>query len=324
MKFEGTAYCDEIRTVDTHPATAKKMGQTRRVPLRADWETVKESIMLEALLAKFKQHASLRSILVESWPRLLVEHTAQDAYWGDAGDGSGQNRLGVCLMRVRHMLRQTAAPVAAAVTGASPADGVDLTARSSTTTADTEAPHTAAVSHMRPRKRKAHRKRAVYSDADGTPLFDKATSQTVRVAGTLMNISARALTPSARLVVHQFQHTKKRNGVDSDAWDDLSEDEEDYEEESEEHRQDVGNHDTSPNPGDSSNARLSGEMILNSLRQIEQLFAEIKGGASQDELLSELQEENASLRLQLQLLIERDALTEAQLEAACAILSRSF
>ena len=35
----------------------------------------------------------------------LVEHTTNDAYWGDGGDGSGTNMLGRILMEVRERLR---------------------------------------------------------------------------------------------------------------------------------------------------------------------------------------------------------------------------
>jgi N-glycosidase YbiA len=37
----------------------------------------------------------------------IVEHTANDAYRGDGDDGSGKNRLGEILMRVRELLRQS-------------------------------------------------------------------------------------------------------------------------------------------------------------------------------------------------------------------------
>jgi N-glycosidase YbiA len=30
-----------------------------------------------------------------------VEHTRNDAYWGDGGDGTGKNRLGQLLMELR-------------------------------------------------------------------------------------------------------------------------------------------------------------------------------------------------------------------------------
>ena len=37
----------------------------------------------------------------ETGTRELVEHTANDSYWGDGGDGTGQNKLGKLLMQVR-------------------------------------------------------------------------------------------------------------------------------------------------------------------------------------------------------------------------------
>ena len=35
----------------------------------------------------------------------LVEHTENDAFWGDGGDGGGRNELGRVLMAVRERLR---------------------------------------------------------------------------------------------------------------------------------------------------------------------------------------------------------------------------
>jgi ribA/ribD-fused uncharacterized protein len=81
------------------------MGRSRKRPLRRDWESVKEQVMLEALRAKFTQHDDLKAILLGTGDAVLVEHTAKDSYWGDGGDGSGKNRLGQLLMRVRDELR---------------------------------------------------------------------------------------------------------------------------------------------------------------------------------------------------------------------------
>ena len=81
------------------------MGRDRKLPLRRDWESVKEKVMLDALRAKFTQNADLKAILLGTGDAVLVEHTARDAYWGDGGDGSGKNRLGRLLMRLRDELR---------------------------------------------------------------------------------------------------------------------------------------------------------------------------------------------------------------------------
>lgn len=103
QKFAGTEHEEAIRRVAS-PTIAARMGRSRARPLRPDWETVKEAIMLEALRAKFSQNPHLGERLRATGDALLVEHRARDAYWGDGGDGHGGNRLGVLLMRVREEL----------------------------------------------------------------------------------------------------------------------------------------------------------------------------------------------------------------------------
>ena len=58
----------------------------------------------KALRAKFEQHAELRALLLATAPAKLVEHTENDAYWGDGGNGKGKNRLGYLLMELREQL----------------------------------------------------------------------------------------------------------------------------------------------------------------------------------------------------------------------------
>ena len=83
---------------------AAKMGRERSRPLRADWEAVKEETMRTALVAKFTQHAELTKLLLDTGSAELIEHTRNDAYWGDGGDGTGLNRLGQMLMDLRREL----------------------------------------------------------------------------------------------------------------------------------------------------------------------------------------------------------------------------
>ena len=82
-----------------------RLPRQRKRPLRRDWEGVKEQVMLDALRAKFTQHDELKAVLLGTGDAMLVEHTERDSYWGDGGDGSGKNRLGRLLMRVREELR---------------------------------------------------------------------------------------------------------------------------------------------------------------------------------------------------------------------------
>jgi ribA/ribD-fused uncharacterized protein len=57
------------------------MGRNRSLPLRKDWESVKEDIMYLVLHAKFTQHKKLREILLSTGEAKLVEHTKNDRYW---------------------------------------------------------------------------------------------------------------------------------------------------------------------------------------------------------------------------------------------------
>lgn len=104
QKFAGEPDEEEIRKANK-PMLAASMGRSRKRPLRRDWDSVKERVMLEALRAKFTQHEELKATLLNTSDAVLVEHTANDNYWGDGGDGSGKNRLGVLLMQLRAELR---------------------------------------------------------------------------------------------------------------------------------------------------------------------------------------------------------------------------
>ena len=105
QKFAGTEFEEEIRLVKS-PMIAARMGRDRKKPLRADWERVKDEVMRRAVLAKFTQHAELRETLLATGDAVLVEHTRNDSYWGDGGDGRGRNVLGRILESVREELRR--------------------------------------------------------------------------------------------------------------------------------------------------------------------------------------------------------------------------
>ena len=106
QKFFGTPYVEMIRNLPT-PREAFQMARDPTVSRwrRKDWKDVKDDYMLEALRCKFILHRDLGKKLVETHDKQLVEHTANDAYWGDGGDGSGQNKLGKLLMQVRSELQ---------------------------------------------------------------------------------------------------------------------------------------------------------------------------------------------------------------------------
>ena len=80
---------------------AAKMGRDKKNPRREDWEEIKDEVMYKALEAKFTQHEDLKAKLLETKGYMLVEHTVNDVYWADGGDGSGKNMLGQLLVRLR-------------------------------------------------------------------------------------------------------------------------------------------------------------------------------------------------------------------------------
>ncbi|MCM2370700.1 NADAR family protein [Aporhodopirellula aestuarii] len=105
MKFKSKADQDEIRKANS-PMLAAKMGRDRKRTLRKDWESAKVNVMREALTAKFTQHEDLRKLLLGTGDAKIIEHTTNDDYWGDGGDGRGKNMLGRLLVELRDRLRE--------------------------------------------------------------------------------------------------------------------------------------------------------------------------------------------------------------------------
>ena len=104
QKFARTPHAEEIRRAKS-PAIAARMGRSRKRPLRADWEQVKDDVMRRAVLRKFETHAALRTTLLGTGDEEIVENAPGDTYWGCGADGSGKNMLGKILMETREILR---------------------------------------------------------------------------------------------------------------------------------------------------------------------------------------------------------------------------
>ena len=100
QKFIGTVHLDKVHQAST-PGKAAKIGRDRNLPLREDWEEVKEDVMMKALEAKFRAHDDLYDTLVQTRHKEIIEDAPNDYYWGIGKDRSGKNRLGVLLMNLR-------------------------------------------------------------------------------------------------------------------------------------------------------------------------------------------------------------------------------
>lgn len=103
QKFCGTKYEEIIRLLDS-PMKAAEMGRNCKLPLRRDWEQIKDDIMRKAVFAKFEQNKDIREILKSTGKEFIVEKTIDDYYWGCGKNGTGKNMLGIILMEVRDSL----------------------------------------------------------------------------------------------------------------------------------------------------------------------------------------------------------------------------
>ncbi len=65
----------------------------------------KVDVMMNALRAKFGQNPNLKEMLMATGDAFIVERlpdaTRRDKFWSDGFDGTGENMLGICLMRLR-------------------------------------------------------------------------------------------------------------------------------------------------------------------------------------------------------------------------------
>jgi ribA/ribD-fused uncharacterized protein len=105
QKFAGTPYTEKVRLAAS-PKEAAEIGRDRRLPLRPDWDRVKDDVMRRAVLRKFETHTQLREILLATGEEDIVENTKHDYYWGCGQGGNGKNMLGQILVEVRAILRE--------------------------------------------------------------------------------------------------------------------------------------------------------------------------------------------------------------------------
>lgn len=103
QKFVGTKYEEHVRKQPTAHLSSKE-GKRRDLPLRKDWEDIKEEIMLIGLREKFKYN-KMKQLLLNTGESELIEDSPYDYYWGIGKDGTGKNRLGILLMQVRKELK---------------------------------------------------------------------------------------------------------------------------------------------------------------------------------------------------------------------------
>jgi ribA/ribD-fused uncharacterized protein len=89
---------EKIRKSKT-PKECKNLAQI--IEMRKDWESVKFSIMLDALRFKVNQHEDVKEKLLSTANEEIGEDSPYDYVWGLGKDGNGKNLLGKAWMQVR-------------------------------------------------------------------------------------------------------------------------------------------------------------------------------------------------------------------------------
>ena len=82
------------------PAISRHLGD--KIKIREDWDNVKIDIMETIIQLKVEQNSDVRYNLLNTGLRPIIEHTKDDAFWGDGVDGKGQNILGKILSNLRN------------------------------------------------------------------------------------------------------------------------------------------------------------------------------------------------------------------------------
>jgi ribA/ribD-fused uncharacterized protein len=110
QKFTDPELQAKVRKAEK-PMIAKNLADKHRAGMRPDWDAVKDEVMYRAVRRKFDLHADLRALLLATGEEDIVEAAPTDYYWGVGREGTGQNKLGKILERIRAELRAEAPPV---------------------------------------------------------------------------------------------------------------------------------------------------------------------------------------------------------------------
>ena len=111
-KFKGASEQEtmEVRSqfAVIHSGKAKRLG--KKIPLRKDWDIIKDNVMLNLVIQKFN-HPELASKLLQTGDALIVEGNYwHDNYWGvctcsRCETKKHHNKLGKILMETRRRIQ---------------------------------------------------------------------------------------------------------------------------------------------------------------------------------------------------------------------------
>ena len=66
IKLKSNSCHDELQMMIHYINQIAELGRSRNVPIRSDWEVVKESIMIAGVLKEFQTHEKLAALLLST------------------------------------------------------------------------------------------------------------------------------------------------------------------------------------------------------------------------------------------------------------------
>lgn len=104
QKFVDEELCKQIKQCGS-PLEAWELAKELKSQRRTDWDDVKVEILTEIIREKVNQHEEVKSALLATDDREIIEINENDDFWGSGSDGKGQNHTGKILMRIRSELQ---------------------------------------------------------------------------------------------------------------------------------------------------------------------------------------------------------------------------
>ncbi len=104
-KFSDPDIKNKIINADT-PKEASNIGRDRSLKRIDDFKSIKNQVMFEGILEKFRQHRDISYKLIETRNRGIAEATVDEYYWGIGKDKSGKNVIGDILVKVRERIKK--------------------------------------------------------------------------------------------------------------------------------------------------------------------------------------------------------------------------
>ena len=104
-KYDKTDIKEKIIKAKTAKEAAA-IGRDRNNTRIPNFKLIKNNVMLDGVLEKFRQNEDIQNKLIETRDETIVEKTVDEYYWGVGKDYSGENNFGKILMKARSILKE--------------------------------------------------------------------------------------------------------------------------------------------------------------------------------------------------------------------------